>query len=193
MALEGVDLRTIGIFSLVGVPYAIKFLWSPLLDRFVPPWLGRRRGWIIVTQFMLMLGITAMAFSSPSQFPLILAGFALLVAFTSASQDIVIDAYRTDILAEKERGAGAAVFVMGYRVATLVSGALALILSDRIGWKNTYLLMAGVLVIGIISTISGPEPAKRVVPPLTLKEAVLGPLKEYFSRKQEKLKNFAIW
>lgn len=182
MVIDGVDLRTIGVFSLVGIPYAMKFLWSPVMDRFVPPWLGRRRGWVIITQILLMLGISAMAFSSPSQFPWILAALALMVAFTSASQDIVIDAYRTDILGEKERGAGAAVFVMGYRIATLVSGALALILSDHIGWKNTYLLMAGVIMVGIISTLSGPEPDKGVVPPSNLREAVLGPLKNYFSR-----------
>ncbi len=182
MAIEGVDLRTIGVFSLVGIPYTIKFLWSPLMDRFIPPWLGRRRGWILITQIILMLGIALMAFSSPSRFPQILAILAMMVAFTSASQDIVIDAYRTDILEESERGAGAAVFVMGYRVATLVSGALALILSDHIGWKNTYLLMSMTIFVGIISTISGPEPKQKVVPPITLKDALSGPLKEYFAR-----------
>ena len=182
MAVGGVDLRTIGIFSLVGLPYIIKFLWSPFMDRFVPPWLGRRRGWIIITQLMLMLGISIMAFSSPKQVPWLLAILALMVAFSSASQDIVIDAYRTDVLKEKERGAGAAVFVMGYRVAMLVSGALALILSDYIGWKNTYLLMAAGMTVGMISTLSGPDPEERVTPPFNLKEAVLGPLKDYFSR-----------
>lgn len=182
MAVSGVDLLTIGIFSLVGLPYTIKFLWSPLMDRFVPPWLGRRRGWILITQLALMLGITAMAFTSPGKTPWLIAGFALLVAFTSASQDIVIDAYRTDVLHERERGAGAAVFVMGYRIAMLVSSALALILSDYIGWQNTYLLLAAGILVGILSTIFGPEPAERVVPPSNLKEAVWGPLKEYLSR-----------
>jgi PAT family beta-lactamase induction signal transducer AmpG len=182
MAVDGVDLRTIGIFSLVGVPYTIKFLWSPLMDRFVPPCLGRRRGWIIITQILLMLGISTMAFSSPSQFPWILALIALIVAFTSASQDIVIDAYRTDVLEEKERGAGAAVFVMGYRIALLITGALALILSDYIGWRNTYLLMAAGMAIGMISTLLGPEPDKKIIPPNSLQGAVIGPLKEYFSR-----------
>jgi PAT family beta-lactamase induction signal transducer AmpG len=182
MAVAGVDLQTIGIFSLVGIPYAIKFLWSPLMDRYIPPWFGRRRGWILITQLILIMGISSMAFSSPREFPWMLAILALFVAFSSASQDIVIDAYRTDVLKEKERGAGAAVFVMGYRVATLVSGALALVLSDHIGWQNTYLLMAAVVVIGIISTLVGPEPEERVAPPLSLQEAVAGPLREYFSR-----------
>jgi PAT family beta-lactamase induction signal transducer AmpG len=182
-----VDLRTIGLFALVGLPYTLKFFWSPFMDRFVPPWLGRRRGWIIITQLSLVLGISAMAFSSPQQAPLLLALLALTVAFTSASQDIVIDAYRTDVLREQERGVGAAVFVMGYRIALLVSGALALILSDHIGWRKTYLLMAAVMGMGILSTLFGPEPEEKAVPPGTMKEAVWGPMKDYFSR------NSAFW
>ncbi len=181
MTVVGVDLRTIGIFALVGLPYTVKFLWSPFMDRFIPPWLGRRRGWIIMTQLCLVTSISAMAFSSPQQTPL-LAALALMVAFASASQDIVIDAYRTDVLHEQERGIGAAVFVMGYRIAMLVSGALALVLSDHIGWRNTYLLMAGAICVGIISTFLGPEPEEKVVPPRSLPEAVWGPLKNYFSR-----------
>jgi PAT family beta-lactamase induction signal transducer AmpG len=182
MTVAGVDIRTIGIFSLVGIPYLVKFLWSPLMDRYVPPFLGRRRGWIIITQFSLIVGISAMAFSSPEKSLMLLAPVALIVAFTSASQDIVIDAYRTDVLKEQERGVGAAVFVMGYRIAMLVSGALALILSVHIGWKNTYLFMAGLIGVGILTTLLGPEPAMRVVPPKSFKEAVWGPLKDYFSR-----------
>jgi PAT family beta-lactamase induction signal transducer AmpG len=182
MTVAGVDIRTIGIFSLVGIPYLVKFLWSPLMDRYVPPFLGRRRGWIIITQFSLIVGISAMAFSSPEKALMLLAPVALIVAFTSASQDIVIDAYRTDVLKEQERGVGAAVFVMGYRIAMLVSGALALILSVHIGWKNTYLFMAGLIGVGILTTLLGPEPAMSVVPPKSFKEAVWGPLKDYFSR-----------
>lgn len=187
MTVTGVDLRTIGLFALVGLPYTLKFFWSPFMDRFVPPWLGRRRGWIIITQLSLVLGISAMAFSSPQQAPFLLALLALTVAFTSASQDIVIDAYRTDVLREQERGVGAAVFVMGYRIALLVSGALALILSDHIGWRKTYLLMAAVMGMGILSTLFGPEPEEKAVPPGTMKEAVWGPMKDYFSR------NSAFW
>ena len=182
MAVSGVDLRTIGIFALVGLPYTLKFFWSPLMDRFVPPWLGRRRGWIIITQVGLMAGISAMAFSSPLEATWLLAALAMIVAFTSASQDIVIDAYRTDLLHVKERGAGAAVFVTGYRVAALISGALALILSDHIGWHNTYLLMAGVMGVGIIATLLGPEPEEKVAPPVNIQEAVVGPMKDFFSR-----------
>lgn len=182
MAVEGVDLKTIGAFALVGLPYALKFAWSPLMDRFVPPWLGRRRGWMVLTQISLGLGIAAMSFSSPTRLPLLVALIALFVAFASASQDIVIDAYRTDILAEKERGVGAAVFVMGYRLAMLISGALALILSDRIGWQATYLLMAALMSVGVLSALWGGEPRQQALPPQSLTEAVGGPWRDFFSR-----------
>lgn len=118
LTVEKVDLATIGIFTLVGTPYTWKFLWSPFMDRFVPPFLGRRRGWIIATQILLLIGIAAMGNVSPAQAPWTMAMLALLVAFASASQDVVIDAYRTDVLRENERGAGAAVSVLGYRIAT---------------------------------------------------------------------------
>jgi len=183
MAVAGVDLRTIGIFALAGLPYTLKFFWSPLMDRFVPPFLGRRRGWIIIMQLALMAGIAAMAFSSPRSAPWLVGFLALAVAFTSASQDIVIDAYRTDVLHEKERGVGAAVFVMGYRLAMLASGAGAFILSDRIGWQNTYLIMAVLMAVGVLTALWGPEPEERVAPPRSLKEAVWGPLRDFFSRR----------
>jgi PAT family beta-lactamase induction signal transducer AmpG len=182
MATAGMDIRTIGIFSLVGLPYTIKFLWSPLMDRFAFPWLGRRRGWILVTQLVLMLGIAVMGAMSPQHAPLALGLLALAVAFISASQDIVIDAYRTDVLRAPERGAGAAVSVLGYRVAMLVSGALALILSDQIGWQNTYWLMAGLMTMGMLAAMLGPEPEGVVSAPRTLQEAVWGPLKDFFTR-----------
>lgn len=182
MTVEGVDLTTIGIFTLVGLPYTWKFLWAPFMDRFVPPWLGRRRGWILATQIALMSGIALMGSLSPAHAPWALAGLALMVAFSSASQDIVFDAYRTDILRDKERGVGAAVSVLGYRLAMLVSGALALILSDQIGWQTTYWLMAGLMLLCMAATLLGPEPEIKVIPPRSLDEAVWGPLQEFFSR-----------
>ncbi len=183
MAVAGVDLRTIGVFALAGLPYTLKFIWSPLMDRFMPPWLGRRRGWILIAQICLVAGIAAMAFGSPRQYPLVLGALALLTAFASASQDIVVDAYRTDILHEKERGAGAAVFVMGYRIAMIVSGAAALILSDRIGWRETYLLMSIIMIAGMAATAMGPEPEGPITPPKSISEAAWGPLKDFFSRR----------
>jgi len=182
MAVEGVDLKTIGFFSLVGLPYAFKFFWAPLLDRYALPFLGRRRGWILCTQFALIGLIILLGLTSPKDTPLLVALLALFLTFTSASQDIVIDAYRTDILREKERGLGAAVSVTGYRIAMLVSGALALILAGPLGWRLTYLLMAGVMLVGTVATIFGPEPEEMVRPPQSLKEAISGPLTEFFER-----------
>ncbi|ROH84153.1 MFS transporter [Pseudomethylobacillus aquaticus] len=182
MTVAGVDLATIGIFTLVGLPYTWKFLWSPLMDRFVPPLLGRRRGWIAATQLLLALGIAAMGAMDPVNMPWALAGLAVLVAFSSASQDVVFDAYRADVLRPAERGIGAAVSVLGYRLAMLVSGALALILSDLIGWQQTYWLMALLMLGAIAATLFGPEPETQITPPRTLAEAVVEPLREFFSR-----------
>ena len=183
LTTSGVDLRTIGILTLVGIPYTLKFLWAPVMDRFVPPWLGRRRGWMLATQVALLAGIAAMASSEPGETPWLLGALALTVAFFSASQDIVFDAYRTDLLHPPERGLGAAVSVTGYRLGMLASGALALILSDRIGWHNTYLLMAGLMSIGLVTTLVASEPVTPAAAPRTIGEAVWGPLREFFSRK----------
>jgi PAT family beta-lactamase induction signal transducer AmpG len=184
MTVAGVDIKTIGLFSLVGLPYTLKFLWAPLMDRYAPGFLGRRRGWIALTQLVLMGVIAVMGAMDPTRSPLALAALALTLAFASASQDIVFDAYRTDLLKEQERGLGAAVSVLGYRLAMLISGALALILSDHIGWRNTYWLMAGLMLIGLLAALLGPEPDEKVRPPRTLAEAVVGPLKEFFGRPE---------
>lgn len=183
MTVSGVDIATIGLFSLIGLPYLFKFLWAPLMDRFVPPLFGRRRGWIALMQMALAGAIFVMASLDPTRVPMMLAGLALLVAFLSASQDIVYDAYRTDVLREKERGAGAAVSVLGYRVAMLVAGALALIIADQIGWHETYVLMAMLMLAAVLATVFGPEPETVVKPPARLSEAVMGPLKDFFSRR----------
>lgn len=182
MTVSGVDLTTIGIMTLVGIPYTWKFLWAPFMDRYVPPFLGRRRGWIVGTQLLLGVGIAIMGALDPATMPWALAALALMVAFISASQDIVFDAYRADVLRPAERGIGAAVSVLGYRLAMLVSGALALILSDQIGWQNTYWLMAALMISAIGATLFGPEPEVVVTPPRTLTEAVVEPLKEFFAR-----------
>lgn len=182
MTVAGVNLATIGIFTLVGIPYTWKFLWAPLMDRYVPPFLGRRRGWVAAMQLLLAIGITVMGALDPATMPWMLALLALMVAFISASQDIVFDAYRADVLQPAERGIGAAVSVLGYRLAMLVSGALALILSDQIGWRNTYWLMAVLMLLSIAATLFGPEPDVVVKPPKTLREAVVEPLREFFAR-----------
>ena len=182
LTVADIDIRVIGLFGLVGLPYTLKFLWSPIMDRYVPPWLGRRRGWMIVTQFALLAGIGCMALLSPQQTPWLLAGLALTVAFISASQDIVFDAYRADVLHTKERGMGAGLTVTGYRMAMLVSGAAALVLSDQIGWQATYLVMAALMAVGIVTTVMSPEPEWRVVAPVSLDKAAWEPFKEFLSR-----------
>jgi len=182
LTIAGLDLRTIGIVTLVGLPYTLKFLWSPLMDRFVPPWFGRRRGWMIATQLGLIAGIAAMAVTGPADAIWALSVLALAVAFLSASQDIAFDAYRADVLLAPERGIGAGISVTGYRIAMLISGAVALILSDHIGWQSTYLLMAGLMLIGVATTLLSPEPSSAITSPRTLSEAVWGPIREFFSR-----------
>jgi len=182
LTVVNVDLRTIGLFTLVGLPYTLKFLWAPVMDRFVPPWLGRRRGWMIVMQLALTIGIAAMALVDPTQTPLLLASLAILVAFASASQDIVFDAYRTDVLKPVERGFGAAVSVTGYRIAMLMSGAGALILSTYLGWSETYFLIAALMLVGVGGTWMSPEPSTPANIPRNFAEAVWQPIREFFSR-----------
>ncbi|MBC8282241.1 MAG: MFS transporter [Nitrospinae bacterium] len=182
LTVEGVDIRTIGLFSLVGLPYTLKFLWSPLMDRFVIPIFGRRRGWIVLSQIGLIGIILGMSVTSPQNGLWMLAILAFCLTFVSASQDVAIDAYRAEVLHERERGMGAAVSVTGYRIAMLVSGALALILSEYIGWRATYMLMAMIMCIGVMAVWLGPEPENPGIPPASIKEAVQGPFKEFFSR-----------
>lgn len=141
MTVEKVNLAAIGLFILVGLPYSLKFLWAPLLDRFTLPFLGRRRGWLIVIQSALLIAIALMALQKPASGLQLLAINALVIAFLSATQDIAADAYRGDVLEEREMGASAAVFVLGYRIALLATGSLALILADRIPWSTVYLLI----------------------------------------------------
>jgi PAT family beta-lactamase induction signal transducer AmpG len=178
----GLDLTTIGLFAYVGLPYTLKFMWAPVMDRLVPPWLGRRRGWMIVTQIGLAVALAAMALLGPSAGAQIFAGLALGVAFVSASQDIVFDAYRTDLLKADERGLGAATWVMGYRLAMITSGSVALILAARMSWAASYLCMAGLMLLGIVTILIAPEPEMAHAGPHSMQEAVWGPLQEFLAR-----------
>jgi PAT family beta-lactamase induction signal transducer AmpG len=182
LTVAGADIMTIAWFSWIGIPYLLKFLWSPLMDRYVPPFLGRRRGWMLLTQLALMLGIAGMAVTSPNENLRLLGCLALWVAFASASQDIVIDAYRADLLPARERGMGAAVGVLGYRIAMLASGGLALILADQLGWRQTFLVMTALMGVGLATSFVAPEPAVRGTPPRSLREAVVEPLKDLLQR-----------
>lgn len=183
LTVSAIDIQTIAWFSWIGLPYALKFLWAPIMDRYVPPLLGRRRGWMLVTQLALAAGLVAMALSSPIESIWLLGCAALWVAFFSASQDVVIDAYRTDLLPAQERGMGAAVGVFGYRIAMLASGALALMLVEDIGWSNTYLLMVALLLVGLLTAVWAPEPPVPPQLPASLRDAIVQPLGDLFRRR----------
>ncbi|KAF0111476.1 MAG: MFS transporter PAT family beta-lactamase induction signal transducer AmpG [Rhodospirillaceae bacterium] len=196
MARAGVDKTTIGLFALVGVPYALKFLWAPLVDRMRLPFLtarlGRRRGWAVFTQGMLMASLLALGASHPVSTPWLTAFLAMAVAFCSASQDIVVDAYRIDILTERQQGAGAAVTQAGYRLGLLASGAGALFLADHLSWPTVYAIMALLMTVGVGAILLSPEPHGEK-PPLPLfprrerwrawwREAVLAPFTDFLQR-----------
>jgi MFS transporter, PAT family, beta-lactamase induction signal transducer AmpG len=182
MTTAHVDLATIGFFSLVTLPYSLKFVWAPVMDRYIPPFLGRRRGWVLITQVLLLVAIAAMSLHDPVQGLRMLAINAIAIAFFSASQDISLDAYRTDVLENREMGAGAAVFVLGYRIAMITTGALAFFLADRIMWPTVYLILSTLLLIGIATTFFAPEPVLSDAPPRTLGEAVVLPFADFFQR-----------
>ena len=182
----GISIVAIGELTLVGQPYIYKFLWAPLLDRYIPPLLGRRRGWLIITQLGLIIAIAAMAFGDPNVNPYLLAGLGVAVAFISATQDIAFDAYRTDILTEKELGLGAALTTAGYRIAMLVSGGLALVLAAKFGWRVTYLIMASLMLIGLLASWLSEEPVyskQKNTAPENLWVAIKNPFQEFLKRK----------
>jgi PAT family beta-lactamase induction signal transducer AmpG len=182
MTTAHVDLATIGFFSLVTLPYSLKFVWAPVMDRYIPPFLGRRRGWVLITQLLLLLSIAAMGLHDPARGLQMLAINAIAIAFFSASQDISLDAYRTDVLQDREMGAGAAVFVLGYRIAMISTGALAFFLADRIQWPAVYVVLSLLLLVGIATTFIAPEPVLSDAPPKTLVEAVVLPFADFFQR-----------
>ena len=154
LTTDGVAIATIGFFGLVGIPYTFKFLWAPLMDRFEPPLLGRRRGWLVLTQLVLAAAIYWLSTLQPNISPKIFALGALLIAFLSASQDIVIDAYRTDLLSSNERGIGASMSVLGYRLGMILSGGIALIWADQWqSWSRVYALMAGLMLFAAVFSL----------------------------------------
>jgi len=182
MTASGVDLTRIGLFSMIGLPYSLKFLWAPLLDRYIPPFLGRRRGWLLVTQLLLLVAIAAMSLHDPETGLKALAFNAIVIAVFSASQDIAGDAYRTDVLEDREMGAGAAIWVLGYRIALLLTGSLSFVLAERLSWGTVYALLSGLMIVGIIATFLAPEPELKEAPPKSLGEAVAMPFRDFFNR-----------
>ena len=184
MKEEGVSLEAIGLLALAGLPYIVKFLWAPIFDRYVPPFLGRRRGWLLLVQLLLMVVIALLGVSNPARSPLATGMAACLVAFFSASQDIIVDAYRREDLSDRELGLGSSMYVNGYRVGMLLAGSGGLILADHFPFATVYLIMATSLLVGLITTLLCKEPPLPPGRPRSLEEAVIQPFVDFFSRHQ---------
>ena len=178
---EGVNLKAIGLFALINLPFTWKFLWAPFFDRYTPP-LGRRRGWLIISQVLLLLSIPVFGAFNPKLDIWAIAYLATVVAFFSASQDIVLDAYRRELLIDNELGLGNAVHVNAYKIAGLVPGSLSLILADRMAWSSVFMITALFMIPGILMTIFVAEPALKDGRPKTLKAAVVEPFNEFIGR-----------
>lgn len=180
-----IDIKTIGAFALVGLPYNLKFLWSPIIDRYSLPFLTRRRGWMVFSQMLLMAAIIALGGSDPLGSIEITAALAILVSFTSATQDILIDAYRREALTEREMGFGLTLYSTGYRIGMLLAGAVALWVVDQyqLSWAQMYMIVAAFVGVGMLAALIAPEsPDLAVEPPKSMKEAVLGPFQQFFSQ-----------
>lgn len=178
---EGVDLKSIGLFALISLPFTWKFLWAPLFDRYIPP-LGRRRGWLLIWQLLLLVSIPLFGAFNPIMDIWTIAYLAAVVAFFSASQDIVIDAYRRELLPDIELGLGNVVHVNAYKIAGLVPGSLSLILADFLPWQSVFMITALFMLPGLLMTIFVTEPLLRVGAPKTLRAAVIEPFQEFMSR-----------
>ncbi len=187
MKKEGVDLAVIGLMALVGLPYTLKFVWAPVLDRFALPFFGRRRGWLLISQVLLVLAIVVLGLTPAAPHTWAVALAALAVTFFSASQDIVIDAYRREDLADVELGMGSSLYVAGYRLGMWVVGGGAFILAGYFSFAAVYLVMAACMLPGLITTLLTPEPEAPFGVPRSIREAVIEPFKEYFARRE------ALW
>ncbi len=179
---EGISLKAIGLFALIQFPYTWKFLWSPLLDRYALPWLGRRRGWMALTQVGLLLTIAALGLFSPQADLTTISLLAALLAFVSATQDIVLDAYRRELLPDHELGLGNSVHVNAYRIAGLVPGSLSLILADHLPWGEVFAITALFMLPGLAMTFAVSEKVSRGGTPRTLRDAVVEPFREFIGR-----------
>lgn len=181
---SGVSLEWMGLVSLLQIPYTWKFLWAPVFDRFTLPFLGRRRGWLVLMQASIILAIVLIGLSDPIKTPMLMVAAAILISFFSASQDIIVDAYRREDLTDQELGMGSSMYIMGYRVGMLLASGIGLILADYMSFGHVYFIMAGFMLIGIITTLLTKEPVNMAHPPRSFKQSVWEPLAEYFSRNK---------
>lgn len=182
LSVASVDIVTIGFLGLSTQPYALKFMWAPLLDRFALPMLGYRTGWIFAMQFGLVVAIIALSFCNPILSPLMIGLIALIISILSATQDIAFDAYRTEILSEEERGLGSICYVYGYRIAMIVAGAGSLVFSTYIGWQLTFIFMASLIALCSVITLFAKEPVRVTRKSNSLYEVVIEPFQEFISR-----------
>jgi MFS transporter, PAT family, beta-lactamase induction signal transducer AmpG len=183
MTKSGIDLKTVGLAVLVQMPYTWKFVWSPLMDRFVPPFLGRRRGWMLVSQVLMIVSIVAMGQFDPAHAIVPILALATLISFAGASHDIVIDAYRRDVLDESELGFGSAVAVNSYLIGFRYIGVvLGLFLGDFLPWSQVFMILAGFVVVGVVGTLIAIEPRDAISAPKSLREAVFNPFLDYLRR-----------
>lgn len=180
---EGVGLKEIGFFALIGLPYTWKFFWSPFLDRFELPALGLRRGWMLATQISLFIAICALSLFDPATQIWPIAYLCAGIAFLSATQDIVLDAYRRELLPDQELGLGNSIHVNAYRIAGLVPGSLSLILADHLPWETVFIITAAFMFFGVGMTLLIREPEKQQQHPTTLRGAVIEPFREFFHRQ----------
>ncbi|MDP4652521.1 MAG: MFS transporter, partial [Haliea sp.] len=180
---QGVSLTEIGLFALVGIPYVWKFLWAPMMDRWIPPLLGRRRGWMFICQLALIVSIGMLGAFDPQQSTWVIAWLAFGVAFFSASQDVAIDAFRREILPDHELGLGNSIHVQAYRVSSLVPGSLSLVLADLLPWSTVFWITALFMLIAVFMSLLVDEPAFDAPADTGLRAAVVAPFSEYLQRR----------
>jgi len=179
----GVSLTEIGLFALVGIPYTWKFVWAPMMDRWIPPFLGRRRGWMLICQLALLLSIGILGSFEPARSTWLIAWLAAAVAFFSASQDVALDAYRREILPDEELGLGSAIHVQAYRISSLVPGSLSLILADTLPWSTVFWITAAFMAIAVVMTLAVTEPKSELPTGTGLRQAIFAPFSEYLARR----------
>ena len=181
-SVSGMSVLATGMLSLVGLPYLYRIIWGPLLDRYALSSLGRRRSWMLLTQIVLLIGFNGIAWFNPLNSPYLLAFFAIVLACFSATQDVAVDAQRTEYLTIKEQGLGASFAVFGYRIGLLVAGGMALVLAHCVGWAITYRLMGGLMCIGVFATLASEEPVTPKYETLSLFHSFVDPIKELGAR-----------